>query len=263
MKLAPWVSRAALRVRPHLTERAWSALLELASLAADVPTLGLPDLRRVLVLAPHPDDETIGCGGTIARLTDQGAHVEVVVATDGEATVGAPFPRGEIARRRRAEVVAACGRLGVTAPPWCLGLPDGELRRHGEVLASRLQEAVDRVRPEVVLTPWLLDRHPDHRAVTAALARTTAAKATEVWGYEAHTPLTPTRAVAIDGVVDRKLAALRLHVTAGEAFGLEATVALNRWRSLLTAAGHGHAEAFHAAPWERFTALAATVATAG
>ncbi|MTV24225.1 PIG-L family deacetylase [Nitriliruptoraceae bacterium ZYF776] len=256
VRLPPALARTAARLRPALPPALVRTTVEVASLVAAAPLGVLPGFRRVLVVAPHPDDETIGCGGTLARLADGGAHVEVVVATDGEATIGSPHPPAETARRRRGEAVAACRILG-TGDPRFLGLPDGRVADHLDELARGLATVLADVDAEVVFVPWALERHPDHRAVIAALARVSPHPA-ELWGYEAHTPLHPTHLVDLAPAdVDRKRSALAVHATADLAFSLEATLALNRWRSLGTAAGDGHAEAFHATPWDALPRLAA------
>lgn len=256
MRLPPWVARLGLRLRPHVPGSLWRGLLELGSLVTDVPAIGLPDFRRALVLAPHPDDESIGCGGTIALLADRGADVLVVVATDGEATIGPPLTAAEVAARRRGEATDACRILGVTTAPRFLGLPDGHLRDHDRSLVAAIGEALEELEPDVVLSPWLLEAHPDHRAVAAALARTTPPHGVQVWGYEAHTPVVPTRVVPITDVLDVKRAALGAHLTAAVALDLEAALGLNRWRSVATDGGRGHAEAFHATTWEDYVQLA-------
>ena len=235
-------------------------LAQLSSmLPGDGPVVGPPDARRVLVVAPHPDDETIGCGGTLALLADAGAEVRVVVVTDGEATAGSPHPPTETAARRRGEAVAACAALGVGAPVH-LGLPDGAVADH----ATSLRVALDRVRdaldPQLVLVPWLLDRHPDHRACARSVTALVGTDAdVEVWGYEAHVPVPPTRAVDVTAVVDRKRTALAAHVTAAHALDMGAVLALNRWRSLHARGGQGWAEAFLALPGDRWQAVAAAV----
>lgn len=106
MKLPRSLVRTAARVRPQTPQQLLRLLLSTASLLpSDAPLVVLPAFRQVLVIAPHPDDESIGAGGTIARLAQAGAEVHVIVVTDGEATIGSPHRPAETARRRRAEVV--------------------------------------------------------------------------------------------------------------------------------------------------------------
>ena len=133
--------------------------------------------------------------------------------------------------------------LGV-ARPRRFGLPDGALDRHHDELAAAIGSMVREHDPEVVLTPWALDDHPDHRALPAALADVTAFRG-EVWGYEVHLPLIPNRVVDISAVLARKRAALAAHATAAVAMDLDATLGLNRWRALAAGPGASHAEAFH------------------
>lgn len=258
MNLPPWLVRAAVRRRRLLSVEVTADLLALASLLPSTgPITALPRFQRVLVLAPHPDDETIGCGGTIARLAAKGADIEVVVLTDGEATIGGqPSTLGgrrsmeAIAAARRGEATLAAEVLGastVVTP----GLADGRLADELAALGEVLDAALERHRPEVVLLPWPMDGHPDHRAVTRALATRSIRPGCELYGYEVHTPiLRPDRVVDIDGTLAAKAAALTTHRTAAKAFDLEATLALARWRSLATTAGRSSAEAFLTLQWQ-------------
>lgn len=248
MKLPRPVSRTAVRAWSALPPTARRATLVAASMAGDGPTVGLPSVDRVLVIAPHPDDETIGAGGTMRLLADAGTRVDVVCVTDGEATIGAPLPPDEVARRRRDEVAAACRLLGAHAPTF-LHLPDGGVAGRAEELVALLQQEVDRLSPDLVMAPWPLDRHPDHLAVADAMLDVHADDDVELWSYEAHLPLPPTRVVHTQDVLATKMAALDAHATAALAFDLHATLGLDRWRSLLTDAGRGHAEAFLACRW--------------
>lgn len=272
MRVPRSVVALAARNRRRLPSRLVGAGMEILSLldrrpATRRPLLVLPRAARVLAIAPHPDDETIGCGGTLARLAAGGARVEVVLVTDGGATVTSGRSTRGLRSRRREEAEVACEILGL-APPRCLGLPDSAVATQLPRLEQALEQAIDEVRPDLLLAPWLLDAHPDHRAVSHALAglvargrfatgRTdaTGGGVMELWGYEAHTPiLLPDRVIDITEVLDRKQAALQAHVTAGLAFELSTTLALNRWRSLATRAGHGAAEAFLTQPLDRLPA---------
>lgn len=269
MRLPRSLVALAARNRRRLPSGVVGAAIEAMSLldlgqGGERPSLGLPLVSRVLAIAPHPDDETIGCGGTLARLAAAGAHIEVVLVTDGGATLTSPRTTSVVRSRRRLEAVAACSILGLDAPR-CLGLPDGDVPGHLAQLEDALEEVIDDTRPDLLLAPWLLDAHPDHRAVSVALARVVARgqvhtaatgglerAAPQLWGYEAHTPiLLPDWVVDITGVLDRKQAALEAHVTADLAFELTTTLALNRWRSLMTRAGVGAAEAFTVQPLDR------------
>jgi LmbE family N-acetylglucosaminyl deacetylase len=134
-----------------------------------LPALEVADLvppsRRVLVLAPHPDDEVLGCGGTLGALAALGCRVEVVAVTDGEASH--PGRAAELREVRHLERAAALRALGLgDAAVHRLGLPDGGV--HADAV-TRL--AAGLVGPDdLVLAPWDRDGHPDHDAVGAAVA---------------------------------------------------------------------------------------------
>jgi LmbE family N-acetylglucosaminyl deacetylase len=121
--------------------------------------------RSLMVLAPHPDDETFGCGALIARARAAGTAVTVVVATDGaRSTTSARVSPAGLARLRDNELHAACAELGVTDIVR-LGFPDGELTRYRDALSTRLRVLYRDRRPDRVLLPCPQDGHPDHRAL--------------------------------------------------------------------------------------------------
>jgi LmbE family N-acetylglucosaminyl deacetylase len=126
------------------------------------------------VIAPHPDDETFGCGALIARARAAGVDVSVVVASDGaRCTATGEFGPAELAALRSAELHEACRRLDVTDMTE-LDHPDGSLSSRSE-LAVELADLIASRRPGVVLTPCAQDLHGDHvavhRATVAALAQ--------------------------------------------------------------------------------------------
>jgi LmbE family N-acetylglucosaminyl deacetylase len=234
----------------------------LRSLRGPGPVAVLPAFRRALVIAPHPDDESLGCGGTMARLADRGTAVTTLTASDGEATQGSDLPPEEIARLRRSEAERAAAISGAEAR--FLGLPEGRLAEHPHELTSGLRKALSELEPDAVLAPWLLDGGSDHRAVAAALADALDgagdARLPEVWGYEVWTPLVPNRMVDITAVIERKREAVAAHETAAGALDLNAGEALARWRSLQGFGGRGWVEAFLALRPARYRELAAELA---
>jgi LmbE family N-acetylglucosaminyl deacetylase len=139
---------------------------------ARAPKLDLTDCAEIVVVAAHPDDETLGFGASGATLADRGVRVQVVVASDG----GASNPdstsrqRHRLERTRRAELRKATEVLGLPAPI-CLGLPDGDLVNHEGRLASLLAELVAGSPGRTwCAATWRGDGHPDHEAVGRAAA---------------------------------------------------------------------------------------------
>lgn len=165
-----------------LTHGGTPAPLWLAAFAENpLPALNLSECPRLVVVAPHPDDETLGLGATIAQLTATGVPVQVVSVSDG----GAVHPGASASDRlrmettRRYELRRATGFLA-TPPPISLGLPDGELADHEDELTDRLTEILDAAGHATwCAATWRGDGHPDHeavgRAAAAACARSGAA----------------------------------------------------------------------------------------
>lgn len=126
-----------------------------------------------LVLAPHPDDETLGCGAVIARKRESGASVQVVVAADGR--YGNPsrkIPPRELAEIRRKEVIDACAVLGVPSSQVIqLGYEDGALERVEDELTNQVTWLLERHQPTEVYVTSPSDPHPDHAALGRAVLR--------------------------------------------------------------------------------------------
>ncbi|MCG5054385.1 MAG: PIG-L family deacetylase [Myxococcales bacterium] len=120
---------------------------------------------RALVLAPHPDDETLGCGGTVARLRAQGHPVSVIAFTDGRGSHPNHADPDELVRQRANELLNAAHCLGLRSEDvqaW--NFPDGALRQHEALAVRRLRAAVDELRPETLFVPLPVGEHPDHIA---------------------------------------------------------------------------------------------------
>ena len=172
---------------------------------------------RVLVIAPHPDDETIACGGTIALHAGMGDDVCVCIVTDGGRSRCAGLSREEVCRRRRQEATHACGLLG-NIELIQLGLHEGIW--HGQDLSHALESLLERCNPTVIYSPSGIDFHPEHIRVAGVLARvlerhnfTTQVR---VRVYEVQVPLTPLLANAATDISpsrDRKARALAAYRT--------------------------------------------------
>ncbi|MEZ5233929.1 MAG: PIG-L family deacetylase [Acidimicrobiales bacterium] len=127
-------------------------------------------LRRTLVLAPHPDDEVLGCGAAMWHKRQAGTEVTVVVATDGRHSHrSAHLSADELAAVREEESQRACARLGVHDDAIrFLRHPERSLvERQGE-LRAQLLAVLEEVEPQEVLLPCGIDRLEDHRALNRA-----------------------------------------------------------------------------------------------
>ena len=122
---------------------------------------------RMLVLAPHPDDEVFGCGGAILRHAAHGDAVHVIIASDGAFHCEAEQKASHTAMRQ-AESNAAARTMGYGQPEYW-GLPDRGISCD-EPLIQRITSAIAAFKPDLVMAPSIYEVHPDHLALgTAAL----------------------------------------------------------------------------------------------
>lgn len=246
------VARAANLLPRPVTDRA----LSLATRYQDRATVTVPRARRVLAVVAHPDDETIAFGATMRQLRERGAAVRLLWATSGEGA-WIDLPADELGRRRENEGDVAAATLDVVDTRW-LRLPDGSLAEHLDVLTDHVRDETRRLDPDLVLTLWPGDAHPDHRAVARATATAVAALAptTPVWGGEVWSPAPADVVVDVSDQWHHKVAALEAHETARTEWDTRALLGLGRYRSVHGLRGRGHAEAFVAAPAAEFLAFA-------
>lgn len=200
----------------------------------------------VLVIAPHPDDESIGCGGSICLHADRGDRTVAVFLTSGE--LGSKdMPREEAWRMREAEAGKAAKVLGL-AETIFLRQPDWVLGDHTDRTAQMLAPILEREKPELLYCPHPKEWHPDHQAASLilriALGLTPTTPAV-IRGYEVWTPLSVHDDVEdITAVMKRKLSAIRAHRSQVQQFAYpDAVTGLNRFRGIMTQKGR-YAEVF-------------------
>jgi LmbE family N-acetylglucosaminyl deacetylase len=150
-----------------------------------------------LVFAPHPDDETLGCGGTILRKRRLGADVRIVFMTDGANSHTHLMAADELRAVRAAEAAAAAAVLGVAQDALeFLAFADGNLAGQAPLALDRVATLLSRHKPQQVFLPYPRGEHPDHVAthsiVHQALGRSGGATVLEypVWFWR-HWPWTP------------------------------------------------------------------------
>jgi LmbE family N-acetylglucosaminyl deacetylase/glycosyltransferase involved in cell wall biosynthesis len=171
--------------------------------------------ERLLVLAPHPDDEVIGCGGVVAQHLNGGSTVRVVVATDG-GQAGVPATREEESRKALALLCGVGNPAGEIA---FLGYPDRELASHRNELTQRLASVLREYRPDLVLVASPIEFHPDHLTLATTFCELIQRDKTlfadlavaKVAFYEVGQPLRPNAIVDITEVAEKKYAAIAAH----------------------------------------------------
>jgi LmbE family N-acetylglucosaminyl deacetylase len=206
--------------------------------------------RNVLVIAPHADDETIGMGGTIARLAAEGDHVTVAVIT-GHGPGRHPLWPRSVWDTVRAEARLACDRLGV-AELLFEEVPAAQVAEQPAWQLNRLTGAiVERVRPEVLYVPFPFDLHKDHREIFHSLSvswrpsSVTGRAIREIYCYEVQSEthwnvpylepgFLPSCWVDVGDSLEQKLAALGCYASqlrpSPDARSLDAVRALATWR---------------------------------
>lgn len=218
-----------------LTNRQWLKYLAAAAPVAIPEVLELPESARVLVFAPHPDDETFGCGGTLALLRNRSCQVQVVVVTDG--ANGDPerlFP-DNVTALRNAELSQALALAEVQSIEH-LGFPDGGFDAASLAARQRLAQVYDEFEPDWVLVPSLYESHRDHLGVSYLVLNHWARQdmQTRLLCYEVWGGLTANLLVDITAVMETKLNMIRSYRVPLSYLDYEAAmVGLARYRGLV------------------------------
>ncbi len=157
---------------------------------------------NILAIGAHPDDVEFGCGGTLIKYARKGAHIDLLVLTDGS--------RGGSARVRRREQKRAAAVLGARAIHW--GGYHDTLLPSGRRLIDRMERVIRKVLPDFIFVNFPEDTHQDHRQVArAAISATRYAR--NVLFYEGPTTVnfSPTVFIDVAEEIDQKIRALRTH----------------------------------------------------
>jgi LmbE family N-acetylglucosaminyl deacetylase len=206
---------------------------------------GLPECKEVVILAPHPDDEALGCAGTLALLNKEGVSSTVIFLTDGECLNGAPSE--ELAAARREEGLRCSEMLGCREPVF-FGFPDGDLRFHIDDSVVRLSEIIGLVKPDIIFSPSPLDYHQDHLATAKTAMRLMENAATfRVAFYEVYSTVRFTHLIDISEVVGKKKEAIlnyRTSLYGRPGMYIHASLGLNAHRSIFVQ-NEGYYEAFY------------------
>jgi N-acetylglucosamine malate deacetylase 1 len=219
--------------------------------------------NSMLVVAPHQDDETIGCGGALALQVRSGKAAFVVIVQDGaDGHDELGMSREQLRDLRNEESRRAADALHLEPPRFL----------NHSVLTERIPQATEDLsnllkerKVDVVFTPFVLDGHPDHRTTNRILAGALKRVSWDVrvLGYEVWGLAIPNVLLIIDEAIEDKLQSLSCFTFANKAVDyVHSTKGLNMYRSRLLGAGEcQYAECFFELPRQEFIDLVERIYT--
>lgn len=218
---------------------------------------------NVLVLSPHPDDEILGCGGTLAKLVAAGARVTVVHATDGSEATSLLRAPESLRRNVRLDEAQAVGRaMGFAS--LVLWRQDNAAFRALPELEGRLLRTLGELDPALIFVPFVTDIHPDHRVLARLLGRALRSlerpSHAEILSYQVWCLVPPNRYCDVTDVAPALEDALLRYVTAMK---VEDYIHLaqdrNYYNACILTGRPGYAEAYWATGAAAYPELATTM----
>lgn len=199
--------------------------------------------QKALVIAPHADDDVLGCGGLLAKLAARGAAIHVLFLTDSAGGNEVTEHQQQYAERRRHEARAALELLGISSIEH-LDLPDGRLDQFMGLASGAIERTLIEVRPELLLAVSPLEVTSDHQAAFAALHRTlsglrgggeldAAVAELKILLYEINHPGYPDVLVDVSAEIQALTEAIKKHSSQLDLHNyLKAAIGIRRYRTL-------------------------------
>ena len=200
--------------------------------------------NKVLVIAPHQDDESIGCGGTLAKHTKAGGRLEIAFCTSG----------GE---KRMYEAKDAAKILGSRISHF-LQFDIRSLYKNTNQLAERFTELFNRVRPDVIFLPFMIDNHQDHVAVSRAFVKAYKKKTMDcfIYAYSVWTTQIPNIVVDISENWEQKKQAIECYKTQlSDRDYITMASSISKYWSVVKGKNTQHCEAFFKATSSEYVSL--------
>lgn len=193
--------------------------------------------KKILVLAPHPDDEIIGCGGLIAKAKKNGSDVKVVYLTDGNVGVSdKKLSNSQRAKLREGEARSAAAIIGLSNSDLIFWrYQDGKFVSN-QTSIKLLNNLITTYLPDIIAIPFISDPHSDHSETSKLLLKSLKALNIDpqILQYEVWTPVLANRILAIDDVLKLKTDALAHYKSQINARDYtDAVVGLGRYRGAM------------------------------
>lgn len=206
--------------------------------AADIKDFRLSD-ARVLILAPHQDDEILGCGCFIQQSLQLGNQVKCVFLTDGSKSFSEKIDDElTLVETRKAEAIKVAESLNMEVPEF-LDREDGSLDHEDVEAANKIATIIEEYGPNVILFPYFLDGHKDHSAVSGilvkALKKVKNHETIKLYAYEINSPISVygiTHYVDCTCYAKGKMDSLKLYQS--QTMSFESTLLMNKLNGIIT-----------------------------
>ena len=204
-----------------------------------------PEGRKVLVISPHPDDEILGCGGTLVKHSLAKDQITVVYMTDGRKGCNGTMSEEQFVMVRHEEAAQAGKVIGIKNQIF-LKNRDMELKKNLETV-SQLRGIINDIAPDIVYLPFFMDYHTDHQATNDIFIAAVNGIGRDFmcYAYEIWTPFIPNCIVDVTLYTDMKIEALNKFESQVKRFNaVGACLGLMKYRSVLHSDNDGYAECF-------------------
>ena len=209
--------------------------------------------KRILVLAPHFDDEIFGCGGTLRKHVLAGDEIKIIYMTDGSNGIPQIKNKKKVFEIRKKESEQANRLIGINDFYYLMEPDRYKPINNGSI--DKLSKIIIEFKPDLIFLPWFLDNHPDHKKTNYMLkeAIDNLNYNCNICAYEIWTPLIPNILVDISDVFDTKMKAMKCFKSQLKSIRYDlAFEGLNRYRSIHKQRGDGYAEAFIFIPSKKY-----------
>ena len=153
--------------------------------------------NKIVVIAPHPDDDILGAGGTLLKAKSLGAEVHIIYVTNGD-----PI-RSENIKKETLEV---CEKAVFT--PYFLNFEPKKINVHDDKVIKNISNIINKINPGAIFISFFLDNHVDHRAVNYLLynyfASNRSKKNVEIWSYQIYSSILPNVIIDITDLISKK-----------------------------------------------------------
>ncbi len=208
----------------------------------------IPKEKKLLIIAPHPDDEILGAAGLIIKAKKNNCHISIIFLTSGS------FDESNI-REREARLV--CNKIGVDSV-YFLRIPDGGIANI-DVNKTSLQELVNKSCPDIISLPFIFDGHLDHIYTNKLISNVFIKnnKKIDFWAYQIYSSIPANVIVDITSIVEYKFNLMSMYKSQLENFDfINWNRGLNAWNSkLLESKKSKYAECYFVVPFDQYIEL--------